>query len=226
MKNGRELILIVDGGGEEKDSVGTLLREEHFQVVTMGDGQEALDYLKEDPYRADLIIASLELPSLTGMELLKKLKATELTRQVPVVLLMDSGQLEERSQAMDNGAEDVIMRPFDKRIVANRIYNTIMTKGRPQSHNVMEEMAEIELDHCIDSLGICKCIQCRQDVLTLALNRLKPRYVLTGKGRMYASLDQMTGDYLPELYCALTESAEVVKKNPRHTYKPKTDKKA
>ena len=80
----------------------------------------------------------------------------------------------------------------------------------------MEEIMEKELDKCIDSLGICKCAKCRRDVLTLSLNKIRPRYVSSEKGRLLAVVDQMSYDYIPEMLRAITESAEIVKKNPHH----------
>lgn len=85
--------------------------------------------------------------------------------------------------------------------------------------NVMEEIVEKELDNCIDSLGLCRCPQCRVDVIALSLNRLKSRYVSSEKGRLLSVIDQMSYDYIPEILRAITESAEVVKKNPRHEKK-------
>ena len=92
-----------------------------------------------------------------------------------------------------------------------------MSGRRPTCVNIMEELAARELNRCIDSLGICKCRQCRKDVITLSLNRLKPRYVSSAKGKLLSELDQMSYDYVPEMLRALTESAEIVKKNPRHS---------
>lgn len=118
---------------------------------------------------------------------------------------------------MDNGAEDILFFPFDSRVVLNRVHNILMSGRRPTCVNIMEELAARELNRCIDSLGICKCRQCRKDVITLSLNRLKPRYVSSAKGKLLSELDQMSYDYVPEMLRALTESAEIVKKNPRHS---------
>ena len=117
---------------------------------------------------------------------------------------------------MDYGAEDIILSPFDNRTAANRIRNILAANARPLCINVMEEMVERELDKCIDSLGLCRCLQCRKDVLSLSLNRLKPRYVSSEKGKLLSCLDQMSYDCVPEMLRALTESAEIVKRNPNH----------
>ncbi|MVB09412.1 Late competence development protein ComFB [Caprobacter fermentans] len=82
--------------------------------------------------------------------------------------------------------------------------------------NVTESLAEQKLDEIIDSLGCCKCDQCRADIISYALNRLSPKYVSTDIGRAYVKLDTMSSQFEVDLLAALYEAAEKVKKNPRH----------
>lgn len=216
MKNGKEVILLVEGNAETGKEEKDFLEEKHYEVVLKTDGKEALEYLSKNPYDTDLVITALDIPLLDGIELLKLLKLSQRMKEVPVVVIIPESREEEGVRAMESGAEDVILRLCDKRAVANRIQNILVSKGRPMCVNVMEEILNKELDKCIGSLGVCRCRQCRKDVLTLALNRLKPRYVSSEKGRLLSIIDQMSYDYVPEMLRALTESAEIVKKNPRH----------
>ena len=82
--------------------------------------------------------------------------------------------------------------------------------------NVTENIVEEKLDEIIDSLGCCKCEQCRADMVSYALNRLSPKYVTTRIGRAYAKLDALSRQEETDLVTALYEAAEQVKKNPRH----------
>lgn len=216
MRNGKEVILLVNSDGNARNAAKAFLEAKHYEIITVCDGKEALEYLSKNPNDTDLVVTALELSVLNGIELLKLLKLSQRMKDVPVVIVMPVGREKERAEAMDNGAEDIILQPFDNRAVANRIHNILVSKGRPMCVNVMEEIVEKELEKCIDSLGVCKCRQCRKDILTLSLNRLKPRYVSTEKGRLLSVIDQMSYDYVPEMLRAITESAEIVKKNPRH----------
>lgn len=216
MRNGREVILLVEGDGETRNAEKAFLEKNHYQVIAVEDGKAALDYLKDNPNGIDLVISALELPVINGIELLKLLKLSQRMRDVPVLLVIPLEREKEKNEAMDYGAEDIILSPFDYRTAANRIRNIMAANARPLCINVMEEMVARELDKCIDSLGLCRCRQCRKDVLSLSLNRLKPRYVSTEKGKLLSCLDQMSYDCVPEMLRALTESAEIVKRNPNH----------
>lgn len=82
--------------------------------------------------------------------------------------------------------------------------------------NVMEDLVSEKLDEIIDTLDCCKCEQCRTDILSYALNRLAPKYVSTDIGRAFAKLDTLSFQFEIDLMTALYESAEQVKRHPRH----------
>ena len=82
--------------------------------------------------------------------------------------------------------------------------------------NVMEDLVSEKLDEIIDTLDCCKCEQCRTDILSYALNRLSPKYVSTDIGRAFAKLDTLSFQFEIDLMTALYESAEQVKRHPRH----------
>ncbi len=206
MRNGREVILLVEGNEDIRNALKVLLENNHYEIIATGDGKQALDYLKENAYDVDLAVAALKL-----------MKVSQRMKDIPVVVMLPMNRESEQKDVMDNGAEDILFFPFDSRVVLNRVHNILISGRRPTCVNIMEELAARELNRCIDSLGICKCRQCRKDVITLSLNRLKPRYVSSAKGKLLSKLDQMSYDYVPEMLRALTESAEIVKKNPRHS---------
>ncbi len=216
MRNKKDVILVVEGRESVRQEYRRFLQKKRYEIKETADGREALDYLKVNPDTTDLVLISYDIPELSGIELLKILKLSERMKNVPVVLFMEKDCIAERMLAMDNGAEDVFLRPWEERTVANRIENILIAKTKPVCVNIMEEILEKELDKAIDGLHICKCRQCRKDVLTLALNRLKPRYVSSEKGKLISMVDQMSYDYVPEMLRVLTEAAEVVRKNPRH----------
>ena len=217
MGNGREVILLVEGNAEILRVETNILEEKHCEVIAMEDGKQALDYLKENPYDTDLVLAAIDAPVIDGKELLRLLKLSQRMKDIPVVIKLPVDREEDRTEVMNNGAEDILLTPYDERCMFRRISNIIMASRRPFCINIMEEAVVRELDRHIDELGMCKCRQCRKDVQTLALNRVKPKYISSERGRVLSGLDQLSSDYLPDILCALTESAEIVKKNPRHT---------
>lgn len=85
------------------------------------DGQEAVDYLFRQGSHAtnagwrkpDLILLDLNLPRLTGREVLQRVRATELLRLVPVVILSTSNRQEDVEELYATGANTYIAKPQD-----------------------------------------------------------------------------------------------------------------
>jgi len=82
--------------------------------------------------------------------------------------------------------------------------------------NILEEIVERELNNNIHTLNVCNCEKCRSDIMALTLNHLQPKYVSTEKGALFASMSSTKGEGYIEILKSLAESAEIVKKNPRH----------
>lgn len=216
MREGKKVILLAEGNADLRIEEKNMFEEWNCIIDVVQTGTEALDYLRINTDSTDLVVTSLNLPELSGLELLEILQLSNRMKRVPCVVILPENKLDAVEEILNKGAEDVILYPIEKAVAARRIHNILIARTRPKYENIMEELMEKELDKCIDSLGICQCANCRRDVLTLALNKIKPRYVSSEKGRLLAVVDQMSYDYIPDMLRAITESAEIVKKNPRH----------
>ncbi len=90
-----------------------MLKQEDYEIITAADGMEALQQVEiEIP---DLVILDWNMPRLDGMEVLKVLKNTEKTKDIPVIMI--TGMLtssESLKNAMDEGAIEFLRKPFDK----------------------------------------------------------------------------------------------------------------
>ena len=62
----------------------------------------------------------------------------------------------------------------------------------------------------------CKCQQCKEDVMAIALNNLKPMYIASDKGIVYSKLNQFSGQFNADVVRELTFAIDKVKANPRH----------
>lgn len=82
--------------------------------------------------------------------------------------------------------------------------------------NVMEEYVQQTLNEVWDSLDCCKCDQCKTDVISLALNQLKPHYVSTERGKAFVKVNTMSSQFEIDILTAIYEAAKTVKENPRH----------
>jgi CheY-like chemotaxis protein len=91
------------------------------ELIVVRDGQEAIDYLLRQGGQAanpdwrcpDLILLDLNLPRLTGQEVLRRIRATEALRAVPVVVLTTSRRLEDVQELYAAGANTYIEKPRD-----------------------------------------------------------------------------------------------------------------
>ena len=82
--------------------------------------------------------------------------------------------------------------------------------------NIMEDIVAEKLDEVIGTLGCCTCGQCRSDIISYALNRLKPKYANTELGAALAKVDTLSHQFEVDVLTAIYDGAETVSKNPRH----------
>lgn len=121
------LILLV----EDKADVALSIQESlhpGYRTVLVKDGTQGLIQARE--LLPDIVIANLEVPTLSGIELCRKLKSDELTSHIPVVLLSaqesESGQL----QALEAGADDFILSPLKLSLLKARVDNLQESRHR------------------------------------------------------------------------------------------------
>jgi competence protein ComFB len=84
--------------------------------------------------------------------------------------------------------------------------------------NFMEDVVESYVnDVCSTDKELCDCERCRLDVMALALNDLKPKYVVLPKGYAYARMDELEAQFQADTIVAVTKALKLVKESPRHT---------
>ncbi|MCL2016065.1 MAG: late competence development ComFB family protein [Defluviitaleaceae bacterium] len=84
--------------------------------------------------------------------------------------------------------------------------------------NHMETCVEDMIGVIMDSMNICKCEQCRMDIMAHALNRLPPKYVATRRGTMFTKLAAMHAQFDVDIITAISNAANLVGRQPRHEH--------
>jgi CheY-like chemotaxis protein len=79
------------------------LRQRGFQVVTATDGEEGLRLAREAPH-PDVVLLDLVMPKMSGIEVLRALRADADTKAIPVVILSNSSRNEDKREAVQLGA--------------------------------------------------------------------------------------------------------------------------
>lgn len=101
-------ILIVEDEWALCDTLARSLKQKGYEVDACYDGDSALDLLLAEKY--DLILLDLNLPGCDGMELLKTLR--EHDRETRVLILSARGEVEDKVEGLDAGANDYLAKPF------------------------------------------------------------------------------------------------------------------
>ncbi len=95
-----------------------------YEVVMARDGEEGLE--KIDQEKPDLVLLDIVLPKMDGMEVLKKAKSNEATRDIPVVIISNSGQPVELDKAKRLGANDWLVKTeFDPVEVIQKVKENV-----------------------------------------------------------------------------------------------------
>ncbi len=107
-QNLEQPILIVDDVDTIAASVAFILSELEVPIEIANHGEEAMQMLKERPF--SLVISDVDMPRMDGIALTRMIRATEETRQIPVILLTSLDHPEERQAGMEAGATDYLIK--------------------------------------------------------------------------------------------------------------------
>ncbi len=114
-----ESILIVDDTPVNLKLTRILLVNEGYKVMTAGSGEEALELLRT--FHPALILADIQLPGIDGLELTRRIRRNEATRDITVVALTASAMKGDEQLAVDAGCDGYITKPIDTRTLGARI---------------------------------------------------------------------------------------------------------
>jgi len=117
---------------EDEDSLATLLQynlqKEGYDVALAGDGEEAL--LLVDERLPDLIVLDWMLPKVSGIEVCRRLRQRNETRNVPIIMLTARGEETDRIRGLDTGADDYVVKPFSMTELCARV-RAVLRRIRP-----------------------------------------------------------------------------------------------
>lgn len=106
----RPVVLIVDDNQNNLVLLGTLLRDNGYEAVEIGDGPRVLEYLSTNS--ADLILLDIVMPEIDGYEICKQLKANLATRHIPVIFLTAKTGPDDVVRGFEVGGVDYVTKPF------------------------------------------------------------------------------------------------------------------
>ncbi|MGL5378847.1 response regulator transcription factor [Clostridium sp.] len=101
-------ILVVEDEIDLRNALSKGLRKSNYTVDTAKDGEEAIYISQVNNY--DLMILDLNLPKRDGIEVLREIRKNN--NEIKVIILTSRGDIEDRVQGLDEGANDYLMKPF------------------------------------------------------------------------------------------------------------------
>jgi type IV pilus assembly protein PilB len=112
-------ILVVEDDASYRGVLRDTLASEHYEVVAVGDGEEALARIYRDA--PDLILTDLHMPGLDGLELLHRLRSDLSMSRIPVLFLTVIDSTASETAALDQGADDYLTKPVDRALLLSHI---------------------------------------------------------------------------------------------------------
>lgn len=122
----RPTILIVDDMTTNLLLLSDLLRDE-YEIKIAKNGTKALEILNA-PNEIDLVLLDIEMPDINGYEVCRKLKNNNQTKNLPIIFVTAKNSEEDEEFALNLGAIDYIIKPFNKAIVKLRLRNHLELK--------------------------------------------------------------------------------------------------
>ena len=104
------MIMTVDDSTSMRQMVKATLLSAGYDVVEASDGQEALEYARENP--VDLVITDVNMPRMDGITLVSELRLLPSYRLTPVLLLTTESTMEKKMEGKKAGATGWIVKPF------------------------------------------------------------------------------------------------------------------
>lgn len=133
-------VLVVEDDDNMREIIVDWLEAEHYSVEESANGKDAQDKLAV--YSYDLVILDWQLPELSGLDLLKKLRAQG--DKTPVIMLTGKKLIDEKELGLDSGADDYLTKPFHVKELTARI-RSLLRRSSGSATNVLR-VREIELD--------------------------------------------------------------------------------
>ena len=123
-------ILLVEDDSAMAQSIELMLKSEGFQAYTTDLGEEGVDLGKIYDY--DLILLDLNLPDMSGLDVLRTLRVAKIN--TPVMILSGSSEIETKVRTFSGGADDFVSKPFHKDELVARIHALVRrSQGHAQS---------------------------------------------------------------------------------------------
>ena len=136
-------VLIVEDEPAIRDMVAFALRKAGMEAVHAADARSAQTAIGDKV--PDLILLDWMLPGMTGIDLARRLRRDDLTRDIPIIMLTARGEETDRVNGLDAGVDDYVVKPFSARELVARI-RAVMRRTHGEDAEGVIEIAGLRID--------------------------------------------------------------------------------
>ena len=136
-------VLLVEDEPAQREILRYNLASEGYEVTMAENGDDAL--LLADEVKPDLVLLDWMLPGVSGIEILRRMKASRQTSEIPVIMLSARSEEMDRVRGLETGADDYMVKPYSVSELMARI-RTQLRRTRPVSVGERLEFEDIVLD--------------------------------------------------------------------------------
>lgn len=139
----QKTILIVEDEAAIRSMLETALSNSGYRIVHAADGQQANTRLADQ--LPDIILLDWMLPDTSGVELARRWRREEYTRDVPIIMLTARVEEMDRIRGLDSGADDYVTKPFSVKELDARI-RAVLRRGKPLAEDNRINFEDLVLD--------------------------------------------------------------------------------
>lgn len=132
----RQSVLIVDDSELNRKMLGRMLGS-RFDIAEAASGEACLQLLEQNATGISIVLLDIHMPGIDGFTVLEEMNQKNLLEQIPVIMISSEDTVDAVRRAFDLGASDYISRPFDAKVVYQRIINTIQLYAKQRRLSAM-----------------------------------------------------------------------------------------
>ena len=127
-------VLVVDDSASVRNTLGSLLRDQNYQVTTARDGLEAIQAIHKESF--SLVLTDLEMPQVNGFELTEFIRQRSNQTTLPVLMLTSRGQDKHRQRAQSSGVSTFLVKPYSDEQLLQAVRQLTTVRGQMRSETV------------------------------------------------------------------------------------------
>lgn len=132
----RQSVLIVDDSELNRKMLGQMLGS-RFDIAEAASGEACLQLLEQNATGISIVLLDIHMPGIDGFTVLEEMNQKNLLEQIPVIMISSEDTVDAVRRAFDLGASDYISRPFEAKVVYQRIINTIQLYAKQRRLSAM-----------------------------------------------------------------------------------------